>query len=61
MGLGVGTWDGTTCSNVSGNTVQAGPSAQLSGTISAGNYCMIVQDVGNQSGPITYTAVVLHY
>jgi hypothetical protein len=61
MGLGVGNWDGTTCSNVSGNTVQAGPTAQLTGTIGAGNYCLIVQDVGNQAAPITYTAVVLHY
>jgi hypothetical protein len=61
MGLGVGAWDGTNCSNVTGGTYQAGPTAQLSGTIPSGQYCLIVQDVGNQSAPITYTAVVLHY
>jgi hypothetical protein len=61
MGLGVGVWDGTTCSNVTGGTYQAGPTAQLSGTAAAGQLCLVVQDVGNQSAPITYTAVVLHY
>jgi hypothetical protein len=61
MGLGVGNWDGTTCSNVIGGTYAAGPTAQLSGTIGAGNFCLIVQDVGNQAAPITYTVVVLHY
>jgi hypothetical protein len=61
MGLGVGNWDGTSCSNVTGGTYQAGPTAQLSGTIGSGQFCLVVQDVGNQSAPITYTAVVLHY
>jgi len=63
MGFGVGAWDGTTCSLLSGGfaTVQAGPTPQLSGNITSGQYCAMVFDVGNQAAPITYTAVVLHY
>jgi hypothetical protein len=63
MGLGVGTYSGTTCSLLSSGatTAQAGTAAQLSGTITAGAYCVAVFDVGNLSAPITYTAVVTHY
>jgi len=63
MGFGVGTFVGGTCQLSSGGntTAAAGPTPQLSGTISAGSYCFMVYDVGNQSGPITYTAVVNHY
>ena len=63
MGLGVGTYSGTTCSLLSSGatTAQAGTAAQLSGTITAGAYCVAVFDVGNQSAPVTYTAVVTHY
>lgn len=63
MGFGIGGWDGTTCTPLSGGygTVQASATPQLGGNISAGIYCAIVFDVGNQSGPVTYTAVILHY
>ena len=63
MGLGVGAYSGTTCTLISTGTIttQAGSAAQLSGTISAGSYCVMVFDVGNQSAPVTYTAVVTHY
>ena len=63
MGIGVGTFVGGTCQLSSGGstTAPAGSTPQLSGTISAGQYCFMVYDVGNQSGPITYTAVVNHY
>jgi hypothetical protein len=63
MGFGIGGWDGTTCTPLSGgyNTVQASATPQLGGNINAGTYCAIVFDVGNQSAPVTYTAVILHY
>ena len=63
MGLGVGTYSGSTCSLLASGatTTQAGTTAQLSGTITAGAYCVAVFDVGNQSAPVTYTAVVTHY
>ena len=39
----------------------AGTTAQLGGTIPSGTYCVMVFDVGQQAGPITYTVVVTHY
>jgi hypothetical protein len=63
MGFGVGSWDGTTCTPLSGgySTVQAGAVPQISGNINAGPYCAVVFDLGNQIAPVTYTAVILHY
>jgi hypothetical protein len=64
MGLGVGTVVGGTCQLSSGGFTIAPASSttpQLTGTIPSGQYCLMVYDVGNQSGPITYTVVVLHY
>src|SRR5262249_23198525 len=62
MGLGVGTPSGSNCALLSGGTTitPAGTTAQLSGTISAGSYCVEVYDVGNQSTQISYTITVAH-
>jgi len=63
MGLGVGTPSASTCALLTGGyvTTPAGATAQLSGTIAAGSYCVVVSDVGNQTGPITYGVTVTHY
>jgi hypothetical protein len=63
MGFGIGSWDGATCTPLSGGygNFQASATPQLGGNINAGTYCAIVFDVGNQSAPVTYTAVILHY
>jgi hypothetical protein len=62
MGLAVGTPSGTTCALLSGGstTTPPGSTAQLSGSVSAGSYCVEVVDVGNAAGPITYTLSVAH-
>jgi hypothetical protein len=64
MGVGVGapTTDGL-CSLLTNAAVvvQASSTAQLSGTISAGTYCVAVFDVGNQTGPVDYAVTVSHY
>ena len=62
MGLGVGNPSGSTCVLLSGGTTitQAGTTAQLSGTLTAGAYCVQVYDVGNQSAPVTYAVTVVH-
>jgi hypothetical protein len=63
MGLGIGNPSSTgTCSFLSGGTTvtQAGTTAQLSGTLAAGSYCVAVVDVGNAAGAITYTVTVAH-
>ena len=63
MGLGVGAPVGSTCQLLSGGSsiVQAGSAPQLSGTINAGSYCLMVFDAGNDTALVTYTATVTHY
>jgi hypothetical protein len=63
MGLGIGNPSSTgTCSFISGGTTttSAGSTAQLSGTVPAGTYCVAVGDIGNALQPITYTVTVAH-
>src|SRR5580704_8462576 len=63
MGFGIGTFVAGTCQLSTGGTTQAaaGTAPQLSGTAAAGPYCFMVYDVGNESVPVTYTAVIQHY
>jgi hypothetical protein len=63
MELGIGTPSATgTCSLLSGaaTAATASTTAQLSGTLNAGSYCVEVLDLGNAAGPITYTVTVAH-
>jgi hypothetical protein len=63
MGFAIGT-PGTTgvCSLLSGAqvTTPPGTTAQLTGSLAAGTYCVEVVDVGNAAGPIAYTVTVAH-
>lgn len=63
MGIGVGTPSGASCSLLTnGQTLaQAGTVAQLSGTVSAGTYCVVVADVGNQTSQVAYSLTVTHF
>jgi len=63
MGLGVGTPSSTgSCQFLTGGTTltPAGSTAQLTGALNAGTYCVAVIDNGNAAGPITYTVTVAH-
>ncbi len=66
MGLGVGTVTGTgssaVCTMIANAyvTAAAGSSAQLSGSLDAGTYCVAVSDVTNQLGPVAYAVLVSH-
>ncbi len=62
IGIGIGTPSGSTCSVPSGNstTAQSSSAVLLSGTLSAGSYCLQVSDVTNQSGPVQYTILLTH-
>ncbi|MGE5245786.1 MAG: hypothetical protein ACM3SQ_16305 [Betaproteobacteria bacterium] len=51
---------GGTCSAQSPVSAQAGTTAQLSGPLDAGSYCVDVFDVGNQAAPVTYPVTVAH-
>jgi hypothetical protein len=61
MGLGIGT-GGTACALLTNGTTTtpAGTTAQLTGTVNAGTYCVEVYDVGNATVPITYSVTVAH-
>jgi hypothetical protein len=63
VGLGVGSYASSTCTLLTNGSVlaQAGATAQLSGTVNAGTYCVEVFDVGNQTAQISYTVTVTHY
>ena len=63
MGIGVGTPSASACALLTSGSVvaPAGITAQLSGTISAGTYCVSVFDVGNETTPVTYAVTVTHY
>ena len=64
MGIGVGQFVGGTCQLLSGGTVSmpASTTAQLSGVVNAGTYCLMIYDLRlNATVPITYAATVTHY
>jgi hypothetical protein len=63
MGLAVGVPSATTCElSISGGNVpaQAGTTPQLVGTAAAGELCVAVYDIGNQSVAVNYTVTVAH-
>ena len=62
-GFGIGQTVSGNCQLLSGGfgTFAASTTPQLSGTIPAGTYCVLVYDVGNQAAAVTYTVVVQHY
>jgi hypothetical protein len=62
MGVGIGTPSATTCAVISGDSTiaPASATAQLTGTLAAGSYCVQVYDVGNQTAPVAYSVTVAH-
>jgi len=65
MGLGIGTWTASsnTCTLLTNGYVltPAGTTAQLTGTVDAGAYCVQVFDAGNETAQISYAVTVTHY
>ena len=63
MGVGIGTPSASTCVVTSSNSTPtpAGTTAQLSfSSVAAGPYCVQVYDIGNATGPVTYSVTVAH-
>jgi hypothetical protein len=61
IGVGVGTLSGGTCSVPAGNSFTASSSTgPVSGTFSAGAYCLQMSDVISQLGPVQYAIQVMH-
>lgn len=63
MGIGIGTWDGTTCyaSSTKNDNARTGVTA-LTGTANAGSYCVNVFDSGNvpEEWQVSYEVQVVH-
>jgi hypothetical protein len=63
LGVQVGTWDGTTCTpGIANNAEATTATTALSGTASAGTYCVQVSDSGNvpAATTVTFTVTVTH-
>ena len=64
LGVGVVTWDGTVCGTTSitkNDNARSGTTA-LSGTATAGNYCVTVYDSGNvpSGSTVSFSVQVVH-
>jgi hypothetical protein len=62
LGVGIGTWDGTTCTSLTTNDNAHMGSTALSGTAQIGNFCVRVYDSGSvpENTTVTYTLQVGH-
>jgi hypothetical protein len=66
LGIGIGAWDANTSTcglNITQNDSAKAGSTAISGTASAGNYCVRVYDGGNLTADVKvdYTVQVQHY
>ena len=61
MGVGVGTaTSGTTSCSLLAPISPIAPGQTVSGTLGNGAYCVVVSDVSNQLGPVSYAVAVNH-
>lgn len=64
LGVGIATWDGTACGTtaISKNDNARTGAAALSGTATAGNYCVTVYDSGNvpEGWTVSFSVQVVH-
>lgn len=64
LGVGVATWDGTACGTtpITKNDNARSGSTALSGTATAGNYCVTVYDSGNvpETWTVSFSVQVVH-
>jgi hypothetical protein len=62
MGLAIGTPGDAGCTPLAGasQTVVAGSTPQLTGLTTAGTLCVQIRDVGQATGPVSYTVTVTH-
>jgi hypothetical protein len=60
IGLSLGTWNGTSCQLVIANTAAAQGAVVLGVASSAGNLCILVQDVGKIGVAASYEITVVH-
>jgi hypothetical protein len=61
IGLGIGTWNGVSCSITIANDNARLNVAIIGSATGTGAFCVRVYDVGNLTGSIDYTVTVQHY
>ena len=61
LGIGLGTWSGTTCSIVLANDIASVGSVVTGAVQSSGSLCARVYDVGQLTAPTTFTINVSHF
>ncbi|HJZ72829.1 MAG TPA: hypothetical protein VKE51_13885 [Vicinamibacterales bacterium] len=62
MGLAVGTTGDGGCTPLAGaaSNVVAGSTPQVTGVTTAGTLCVQIRDIGQATGPVSYTITVTH-
>jgi hypothetical protein len=62
MGLAIGTTGDGGCTPLAGasSNVVAGSTPQITGLTTAGTLCVQIRDVGQATGPVSYTVTVTH-
>jgi hypothetical protein len=62
MGLAIGTPGEAGCTPLAGaaSNVVAGSTPQITGLTTAGTFCVQIRDVGQATGPVSYTVTVTH-
>jgi hypothetical protein len=60
VGLGLGLWDGTTCQLTTSLKTAAGGAAQITSAVDAGNYCVLVKDIGKLTDAIGFIVNITH-
>ena len=61
LGMGIGTPNGSVCTLIQSQQVQAANIAQISVTADPGTFCVTVFDLGTLTAPVPYTVVVSHF
>lgn len=63
LGVGVGSWDGATCTSIAKNDSSHADVTALTGIVVAGNYCVQVYHSGNipDGSSATFTLQVAHF
>lgn len=60
LGIAIGVPSGESCVPSSNVSTKSGTSAQLSSTLAAGVYCVVVSDVGNLFAPATFAVTIAY-
>ena len=61
IGLSLGTWNGQVCQIILANDNASMAISSVTGTASAGAFCVRLYDVGKLTGPVDFEVTVTHF